>query len=97
MAEQTNWRIESYPGYFGKRRDEIEKGYDEKYGKGNWKLAWYVDGQFYDFDEAIQLYEDAYLLFFMHHPEHLVKVMNYENVYDNDPSNVNCKGYNARS
>ncbi len=27
------------PGYFGKRRDEIHRNYDLKYGKDNWKIG----------------------------------------------------------
>ena len=31
----NEWKIVERPSYFGKRRDSIQAGYDEKYGTDN--------------------------------------------------------------
>ncbi len=84
------WQFESRPSYFGKHRDEIEQGYDEKYGKGKWRIMWLGP---YDkvitFDEAIILYEDAYYNFLKNNPLLLVGLANAAcEVYDNASTNV---------
>ena len=34
------WKTIERLGYFGEKRDEILKSYDEMYGKDNWRIAW---------------------------------------------------------
>ena len=47
------------PGYFGSKRDQIIKSFNEKYGKGNWQLYWYMKTN-PDTGKPIALtYEDA--------------------------------------
>lgn len=82
------------PSYFGKRRDSILAGYDETYGVGNWRIMWEINGVVYDFDHAIELYEDAYYLFLLANPLILNELCAIaSNVYDNAVTNVNSLGY----
>src|SRR3990172_5735371 len=82
------------PSYFGKKRDEIQAGYDKKYGKGNWQIMWEIDGGIHSFDDAIQLYEDAYYEFLKNNPKVLHELCKTaSHVYDNAESNIDCMGY----
>lgn len=94
MMEFENWKEVARPSYFGGKRDEIQKGYDEKYGKGNWRISYWINWGIRDFDDAIQLYEDAYYLYLKSHPkilDELCKTASF--VYDNAESNIDCMGY----
>lgn len=85
---------EERPSYFGRKRDRIQEGYDKKYGKGNWKISYWINGGIHDFDDAIQLYEDAYYLHLKNNPkilDELCKTASF--VYDNAESNIDCMGY----
>jgi hypothetical protein len=75
------------PGYFGKRRPEIAARYDAEYGVGGWDEAWQVNELLYSFDEAVTLYDDAYL---QHLSEFSVAdwVCTFRECYDSDPSNI---------
>ena len=37
-----DWGIVDRPGYFGSSRDEMQKGFDSKYGSGNWRICFYL-------------------------------------------------------
>jgi hypothetical protein len=54
------WQTIERPGYFGKERDEKIRAYDDRFGKGNWKIAWEWNGEAVGFDIACQIYEDGY-------------------------------------
>ena len=84
------WELCDRPGYFGSRRDEIERGYDEKYGPGCWRLAWQVGvGVFFTREQMTMLYEDAYYTF-LHDNVDVLEMLLSEaaDVYDDAPSNV---------
>lgn len=84
-----NWKPVERPGSFGSKRDEIFNGWDELYGKGNWKIAYKVGDRFLSFLEACQLYEDAYYEFMRDNPG-ITQMLIEEawNVYDDDESNI---------
>jgi len=94
------WVTVSRPSYFGKKRNEIEIGYDEKYGKGNWQIAYAInkrnaiwetksDQTTVGFDTAIKLYEDAYYEYLKSNTYITDELVNTaEDVYDNAESNV---------
>jgi hypothetical protein len=104
MKEYT-FSVAERPGYFGKRRDEIHRNYDLKYGKGNWKIGWVIgenmkwseknntiEGKYHVFDflRACKLYEDAYYKYFENYEDELGWITkNASEVYDNDISNIN--------
>ncbi len=54
------WKTVERPGYFGKKKDEIHGQYDEKYGKGNWRIAWTFSEVKIPFELACLIYEDSY-------------------------------------
>lgn len=84
------WIIVERPGYLGKHREERHQEWNEKYGKGNWRLVWKVGKIFVDFLGACALYEDAYMKFLRNNPKVLHTLINKaSNVYDDAPSNVN--------
>lgn len=83
------WTKISRPGYFGKRRDETLKGYDETYGAGNWRIVWNWQGKPVDFLFACHLYEDAYFVDSFKRPELWEKLVKEgREVYDNEVANV---------
>ncbi|MBI2024922.1 MAG: hypothetical protein HYT03_02465 [Candidatus Harrisonbacteria bacterium] len=83
------WRIAEHPGYLGKRREEKYKEWDQKYGAGNWRLAWNYGQIYTNFLGACALYEDAYFQFLRDNPYVLNKLITEaSDVYDDEPSNV---------
>ncbi len=91
MLDPKFWKILSNTstGYVGKHRNAEWAKRDATYGKGHWRMAWLVEGKLYEYVEACQLYEDAYLAYLKQRPELLEQlVATAADVYDDDPSNV---------
>lgn len=89
MSDSSLWQVIERPGYFGSRRDEIQRGYDARYGRGNWRLAWRVGEAETDWSGMVMLYEDAYYHFLMEHPQVLAELLETaSDVYDDSPSNL---------
>lgn len=88
--EKKEWLMTvERPGFLGKRRDEKYRQWDEKYGKGNWRLAWKVGEMFVDFLGVCALYEDAYFAFLReHYNVRRMLMAEASDVYDNELSNV---------
>ena len=83
------WETIDRPGYFGEKRNELQEGFDNQYGKGNWRIAWEFGKIVVPRSEALQLYEDGYYENFKAKPELLEwLVSNFSNVFDTAPSNV---------
>ena len=85
-----DWYPVERPGYFGKRRDQKIAALNEKYGTGNWKLAWKFGTDFYDFVPACRyFYERSYFEFFTKNRDALVVVCQFRECMDNAETNVN--------
>jgi len=83
------WKTIERPGYFGKKRDEVLRSYDERYGLGKWRLSWYFNGEILNKEEAVQIYEDAYYEHLKKNSSLLEKLITTAyDVYDTAPSNV---------
>lgn len=84
------WEIIGRPGPFGSRKEIIINNYNTIYGEGNWNINWNHLGEPLELNEVVKIYEEAYFQYFKEHPDELKWIAeNYENVYDNNPSNVN--------
>lgn len=86
-----NWVMVERPGYLGKKRDEVARGWDEKYGAGNWRIAYEWCGRVVPREFALQLYEDGYYDFFAEDPG--IQVFQWllrtaSDVYDTAETNV---------
>ncbi|MBS3071380.1 hypothetical protein J4408_00145 [Candidatus Pacearchaeota archaeon] len=80
------------PGYFGKKRDEVQANYDSLYGKNKWKLSWKLGSLILDRPEALQIYEDSYYEYFKANESVLHWLTsNYGDVFDTAPSNIHSK------
>ena len=91
MLNQDEWKLvdNTSQGYVGKHRNDLWAERDGKYGKGNWRTIWLVQGNYLEYVEACRLYEDGYFEYFKKRPElldHLLEVAS--DVYDDEPSNV---------
>lgn len=85
------WTTIERPGFLGKKRDEICKGWDVRYGQRNWRIAYTWCGQVIPREFAIQLYEDGYYEFFKTAPgiDALMWLTNVaSDVYDTSSSNI---------
>lgn len=89
-TNETEWIDIGRPGYLGRHREERYGEWDSKYGKGNWRIAWKVDGKELSFVELCAVYEEAYVQFLKRFPDVLHRlVCDAADVYDDAPSNVN--------
>ena len=87
--DQKNWTIAEYPGYFGKKSNEMEQLYDTNYGSENWKIAYVWCEKIVSRDFALQIYEDAYHAYFQNNPDVLEWLLHTaSDVYDNAVSNI---------
>jgi len=76
-------------GYVGKHRNEEWAKRDRQFGQDNWRMAWLVEGEYLDYQEACRHYEEAYFVYFQQRPELLQHIIETaSDVYDDDPSNV---------
>jgi len=67
--------VERNIGRAGNKRQMLAKQeeWDNRYGKGNWKTGYEIDGRFFTRDEAIRdIYDNSYILFLEGRPD-LVK------------------------
>jgi len=66
MIPESEWETIARPGWFGENRDQILAEYDQKYGRGNWRIRHKLGSRVLDFNQAINLYELSYELDFNH-------------------------------
>ena len=89
---EENWETIRRPAQFGKKRDAIFKLFDDRYGKGNWRLVWQIGEATVDFLGACAVYEDAYFYFFERNPGMLAKLIDVAcDVYDDAETNVQSR------
>lgn len=85
----SHWETVERPGYFGSKREAKHAEYDQRFGVGNWRLAWDVNGQPFTREQMNMLYEDSYFEFLLAHPEVLDELVSVAcDVYDDAPTNV---------
>jgi len=86
------------PGLFGRKRRFIADELNRLYRSGNWRIAWCWGSRIITFEEAVEIYEDAYYQFFLKNPDKLEwLVANFSNVYDTSESNIRSShDYNAQ-
>lgn len=60
MKNDELWKTIERPGNLGKERDTRYAMWDERYGKGNWRIMWVWNGRIITREFAYQLYEDGY-------------------------------------
>ena len=83
------WNFVERPGYLGKKRDEVLEEWNQKYGKGNWRLAYQWGPAVVSRTFAIQLYEDGYYEFLKNNNETLEwLIKTASDVFDTAESNV---------
>lgn len=83
------WKTIEKPGYFGKKRDELYNLWDEKYGLGNWRIAYHWGDIVVPREMGIQFYEDAYCEFLNNSKETLDwLITTASDVYDTALSNI---------
>ncbi len=77
------------PGYSGKTGKLQDKERDKIYGKNNWRTAFKWGNKILTYNDALQLYEDAYFEHFKNNPDDLDWIVKTAyDVYDNSDSNV---------
>jgi hypothetical protein len=84
------WETVCRPGFSGKERDKRGKQWDERYGEGNWRIAWVYGAQVIPFKHACLVYEDAYYHdSFKRRDLWTILIQTASDVYDSNVSNVN--------
>lgn len=83
------------PGYFGKRRREIEAGYTARFGPGGWQECWQVRGRIYSFAEAVTLYDEAYYQHICDSDSAMKETLldwicTFRECFDHDPTNIDA-------
>ncbi|OIO47185.1 MAG: hypothetical protein AUJ28_01125 [Parcubacteria group bacterium CG1_02_37_51] len=91
MLDSNKWQQinNDSTGYVGKYRNDEWQKRDEKYGIGQWQMAWLVNDQYLEYIEVCQLYEDAYFYYFEQRPELLEHLLEEaSDVYDDSLDNI---------
>lgn len=66
MKDSKEWKTIERPGWYGENKNKILSEYDQKYGKGNWRIRHRLGPYILDFKKAVSLYELSYEMHFMH-------------------------------
>lgn len=75
--------------YLGRRKSEVYRELDSRFGRENWLPAHFFNGEIVSRASAYLIYEEAYYQFLKDNPETLKKlVITASEVYDIQPSNV---------
>lgn len=82
------WSAVDRPGYFGTSRNEIHAGYDVKFGEGNWRISWQWGDRIIQRTDALLIYQRSYTEFLKSSSDILNWLLQYEDVFDTAPSNV---------
>ncbi|MDO8551239.1 MAG: hypothetical protein Q7S03_00970 [bacterium] len=81
------WQVLERPGYMGKNKDEQTEIWNQRYGEGNWKIAWRLaNGQSFDYEGIFwQIYVAGYVQYFLRHlQEARFLSANYSYSFDKD-------------
>lgn len=87
--KKSLWKTVERPGFFGKKKAEKYKIYDDKYGEGNWRVMWKWNGLTISWLDACLLYEDAYFEDSKKREDLWMELISEaKDVYDHDKSDV---------
>ena len=76
-------------GYFGSYKSSIYRGLDQRFGSGNWRLAWQIGEKFVPFERAAEEYGEAYYQHLLKNPDIVdYLVTKAKDIYDNATTNV---------
>lgn len=84
---QDIWKTRERPGYLGKRKDEMYRYWDQKYGKDNWRIVHEVGtGEVFSYEDiSWKVYVPGYVKYFLDHKNEAVFITdNYAYGYDKD-------------
>ena len=89
-ASSGDWiTVAKQLGYFGSYKNLICRGLDKRFGNENWRLAWQVGEKFVPFEEAAEIYGEAYYQYLLRSPDIVYYLVTHaKDVYDNSPTNV---------
>ena len=91
------WKTIEKPGYFGKKRDQKYKEFNQTYGEDNWRLAYTWNNEIIDREFALKIYEDGFYEFLKNNPETLEwLIKTASDVYDTAESNAGSLDYNIQ-
>lgn len=86
------WNTIERPGYLGRHRNEKKIEWNERYGNGNWRIAWIIGKTYVDSAGVYALYEDGYFHFLQNNRQVLNQLIREAaDVYDDELSNVNSR------
>ena len=89
MNISDGYKIQEFPGFLGFTKKETHQKWDDKFGEGNWELAWIWGSKVIDQRTAVGIYEYAYHKYLdsvQGALEWLVE--NYSEVYDTHIGNI---------
>lgn len=76
-------------GQIGRAKDAFVGGMNRLFGEGNWAIGYTFENTVIDREEALQLYEDSYVKFFISNGDLLQRLTREaRDVYDNSKSDV---------
>jgi len=88
LKKDSKWITIERPGYFGTSRNEVHARYDKQFGESNWRIRWQWGSQIIQRPDALQIYQRGYTQFLDLNKDILNWLIEYQDVYDTAPSNV---------
>lgn len=64
--KKSEWITVARPGWFGEAKDEMLRGFDEKYGTDQWRIRHLLGPRLLDFEEALRIYQRCYEFHYDH-------------------------------
>lgn len=88
-SSRMGWQRVERPGPFGAARDQRYAEFDERFGKGNWRIAWAAGSETLSWEQMASMYEDAYFKFLSEAPGLLARLSaSVLDVYEDSVSNT---------
>lgn len=83
------WRDYMRPGQVTESNPNLINNYNSHFGKDNWRFIWKVEDKIINKNEAIQIYEEAYMFDSTKKESSWMQLLSVASeVYDNEPSDV---------
>lgn len=87
LESQSQWDTVGRPGFQGKEREKQTTAWNNKYGEGNWRIAWEMaSGETFNMEQVFwQVYVAGYTRYFQQHPDEASWITkNSSYVFDKD-------------